>query len=253
MTFIILLTLLFALLLLAAPTLEYTIKWRNKVKRDYLASRGTNHRILIQNGIVILSRKISAFENRKAVLTTQRREFRQKRDSELERCLTMHLVNQELDKIPGIGSVLKDRIISNCFDGTLESLNTVQYVHGIGSEKSYAVSRWAQNMRMRLPQLQQDDFPEKDQILQRFLRLDNVLEQRLTTIRLELHDLEQLSHEAETALKRLSPIKMATFMKAYEKDSEAAEAATRYMIGVYPEWRRMPKWFKTLKEKHGTA
>jgi hypothetical protein len=48
------------------------------------------------------------------------------------------------------------------------------------------------------------------------------------------------------------PITIATFRKAYERDDDA-EAATRYLAGVYPEWRRMPKWFNTLKEKYGTA
>jgi len=46
-------------------------------------------------------------------------------------------------------------------------------------------------------------------------------------------------------LERGSP---STFISSYQGDDIASEEATRYLMGVFPEWRRPPAWFKALTE-----
>ena len=83
-------------------------------------------------------------------------------------------MDKELDKIPGMGRVLKDRIIRRCFNGNLESLTNARiYVHGIGEEKSFAIHRWVRDTRAKMPQLLHTNFPGKSQVLKKYAQLDH--------------------------------------------------------------------------------
>ena len=76
----------------------------------------------------------------------------------METKLTPQIVHTELDRILGIKRVLKKRVIRYCFDGTLESLNHVYHVQGIGQDKSYVSRRWVNRNRALLTQCLQGRF-----------------------------------------------------------------------------------------------
>jgi len=243
--------LLSAILLL--PRVEFRIKLRRRAKADYLHARGTIHRNIIQNCLKNLNRENSGLEGKIRQLKSRRSNLENDRRRELETKLTTQIAHQELERIPGIGPVLKDRIIRSCFDGTLESLNRAGNVRGIGYEKSRAIYQWVRSTRSRIPQLLLGDFSGKSDILKKYVDLDNGIGQELSASNLELQGLQQLRSQASEALDNLRPVSVSTFSKAYKGDDKAAELVTRYLVGVFPEWRSVPEWFKTLVEKYSKA
>ncbi len=167
-----------------------------------------------------------------------------------------HIVDEGLGEVPGIGPVLKERIIKGCFDGTLESLEDLPYLRssgwrlrGIGEEKAQAVSRWARRVKERLPELLQGDFPGKGELIEKYSKLISPLKSQIADIETKLHLLHDLRSKALAELDRLSSVTVLTFFKAYLGNAEASKRATEHLMGIFPEWGKMPDWLKSLIEE----
>ncbi len=246
-----------ALLVAAIPVFQvvrigyFKVKWNRKVNRDFTNARGTLHRNILQNALANLNREVSTINERLAQLTQQRTELQRTRDLELEKILTPQIVSTELTDVPGIGSVLKDRLIKECFNGTLESLNRASSVHGIGHDKGKAVEKWVRQTRRKMPQLLQRDFSGKAPIMKKYADLDENLLREINARHEKLQELQALIGKATTVLNDLKTVSKATFSKAYSGDEQAAETVTHYLNGIFPEWERIPIWYKTLVEKYG--
>ena len=240
-------------LLALAPTIEYQFKLRKRTKVDYMNARGTMLRNIVRNCLVNLNRNISDLESNIRQLKSRTTKLSRQKDKELEVKLTTHIVIRELDKIPGIGRVLTDRIMRLCFDGTLNSLNYIGNIQGIGEEKSYAIRRWVSNTRRKMPQLLRTDIPGKSQIVTKFAVLDRDLEGELKAHDSELANRLHLRNEAVEALDPLESVDASVFLNAHKGDVSSSETVSCYFVGVFPEWRRMPEWFKTLVETYSTV
>jgi prefoldin subunit 5 len=242
------------LFLLLVPTLEFQLKLRRRAKNDYRHARGTTQRVLIESCLENLNREISSLQGKIRQLQSRKSELQIARDNNLELTLTTQIVNKELDTIPGIGKLLKDRILKRCFNGTLDSLvNAQRYVHGIGDEKNSAIRQWVRNTRAKMPQLLHADFPGKHQILTKYAKMDRQIDEELQVTTADHESLQQLKSQSTEALERLRPVDTSTFLKAHQGDEEAAQRVTQYLVGIYPEWKRSPPWFKTLTETYKAA
>lgn len=241
------------IMVLLAPTLEYEIRLRRRAKADYLKARGTIHRQILQTCLSNLEPKISELEAGTLNLLSRRAALENEVKRELEVALTTHVVDKELDQVPGIGSVLKDRIIQRCFDGTLESLSDSRFVPGIGEQKYVVIREWVESTKPKMAQLLLEDFPGKDNVLKKYADLNSGLEQELKVNDLELQRFRQLRSEATSAINGLESVDASTFLAAYRRNGKAAEVVTRYLVGVFPEWGREPNWFKILVEMNKTA
>ncbi len=238
------------LLALLFPSLELWLRLRGRAKNDYLHSRGTLHRNLLQTAITKLDSDITQLRGKVQALTQQRQTIADTRDKELERALTSHIMEQELENVPGIGPVLKERIIRSPYSINLDNLARAGPIKGLGNEKSTAIRRWARNMKAKVPKRLRDDFPGKTEITEKYAVLDSEAEKELSLSSLQLQDLEALRKDAANALAELRMVHASTFLDAYRGDREASEAVTHYLTGVFPEWRSPPQWFKKLTEKY---
>ena len=245
--------LVFILIVFSTPTIINELKLRRRSRNDFLSARGTLHSNIIHNGLVSLDRVVYGLEREAGQLDSRRIILRNERKKALEAKLTSQIVDKELEGIPGIGRVLKERIIRECFDGTLESLNAVGNVQGIGDEKMHAIDQWIKEARLKMPGLLLGDFLGKSDIVGKYADSINKIEQELITNNSECQALQQLKSEAVAALDRLGSVDVSTFIDANRGDGRASEMVTRYLIGAFPEWREMPEWFKTLVEKYGMA
>jgi len=242
------------ILLLFVPTLEYKIKLRRRAKTDYLHARGTHHRNIIQSCLVNLNHVISNLENTIQQLHSRRSALKSEKERELEIKLTTQIVDRNLEDIPGIGGVLKERILRRCFDGTLESLlNARVYVRGIGDEKNYSIFQWVRNTRAKLPQLLRANFSGKSQILTKYAQLDRKTEEEIRVNNSEHERLQHLRGQSLAALDGLGLVNASTFLNAHKGDNEAAKMVTHYLVGVFPEWKRRPQWFTTLIKTYNEA
>ena len=234
------------------PSIEFRLKIWLKARNDYKTARGTMHARILRKCLSNLWLKIRETENdlEKAVLHERRLINDRKR--KLETAATTYLVNLEFTRIPGIGPVLKERVMRLCFDGTLQSLRRAYIVEGIGETKAYAINRWVNQAQVKLPRILRGTFPHKDEINKRYDRLDKEIRQRILDIKNHLQGMRELEEKSSSELAKLQKIRISTFVQSYKGNIEASNAVTNYLLGCFPEWRRVPDWFKILTETYSS-
>ena len=240
-----------AIIVLALPKLEYEIRILRKARFDHLNARGTLHRTLIKKSLKNLDAKIKVTKAEIEQLNYRKNILAAEEQRELERTLSTIIVHNELDSISGIGPVLKERIIHSCFDGTLSSLRRASGVRGIGEEKYGAILYWIRTKEALMPVLLKNDFPGKREITQRYAETERNLITELEKNHKQLTEMIELRTLSAAELTKLTPISTVTFIKAYKGDKQAAEKATQYLLGTFPEWSKTPTWFETLVVTYG--
>jgi hypothetical protein len=238
-------------LVLTAPRIEFTLQMRAQARRSYTRSRGTQHLHTITSCLPHLQRTITEVESKIQHLEAENRKVALTKQRELEDTLTMHLVTGELDQIPGIGTELRDRVLKLCFNGTLESLYQAPFVYGVGENRGWAIHCWVKETRMRLPDLLTGTFPGKTDIAVKYRGREKQVQHGLRANQETLRALRQLERTVVSTRIAWSTVSPSTFYDAYRGEKEAATAVTSYLIGAYPEWGRMPEWYKTLVETFG--
>lgn len=240
-----------AFLVLAASRIEYALQLRAQAERSYTRSRGTQHLRAISSCLPRLQRTITEVESKIRHLEAENRRLTFAKQRELEGTLTMHLVQRELDRIPGVGPELRYRVLKQCFNGTLESLYQAPFVYGVGENRGWSIHCWVKETRQRLPALLTGDFPGKTDIAVKYRRQERQVHHELRANQEKLRALQQLKRTAATTRSAWETVGPATFYDAYRGKREAVDAVTRYLIGVYPEWGRVPEWYETLIETFG--
>jgi hypothetical protein len=235
------------------PRIEYEVNIFRKARFDHLNSRGTIHKKLIKKGLVKIDLEIKEAKRRLQQLNLEKSNMALEENRELENTLSTIIVNTELDDVPGIGPVLKERIIRSCFDGTIESLRRAGNVRGIGEEKYHAILHWVNTKSSLMPQLLRKDFPGKNEIIRKYSESEKNIVRELEKVGQELKEMTELRELSNAELAKLKPVSTFAFLKAYKGDREAAEKVTQYLLGAFPEWSKIPEWFETLMTKYGTA
>ena len=61
-----------------------------------------------------------------------------------------------------------------------------------------------------------------------------------------------LNFEAQAVfhINKLEKVSPSLFIRSYKGDDVASEEATNYLMGIFPEWRRTPEWFKALTDRY---
>lgn len=239
------------ILMLLLPSIDFHIKIWLKARSDYKNARGTMHLKLLKECLVNLRLKIKETKNNLEDLRTYREELITARQKELEAAAVIYLVNLDFTNIPGIGPVLKDRVMRRCFDGTLESLRRAWIVYGIGEERAHAINVWVNQAQRKLPIILEGEFPGKEGINKKYDQLEKETNQRINDIEMLLKDMLKLEERAVNELALLEKVKTSTFLKSYKGDVDASNAVTNYLLGCFPEWGKIPDWFKTLMENYG--
>lgn len=237
--------------MLLFPSIEFRLKLWLKARDDYRTARGTMHLNLLKECLSNLRLKIKETTNDLESAKQYRTDLVNEKKKELEVAATIYLVNLEFTSIPGIGPVLKDRVMRTCFDGTLQSLRRAWTVYGIGEERAYAIAVWVNQAQRKLPLILEGKFPGKDEINKKYDQLERETDQYIMNTEMLLRDMLELKKRATNELKRLEKVKISTFLKSYKGDSDASKDVTNYLLGSFPEWGRIPDWFKTLIEKYG--
>ncbi len=122
---------LIALLYLLITRLRLLSNYR----REYLSTRGAHHLSIIKSTLRNLQNRIKQLKSK---ITQKQGELDQilgKQQSDFEQYLAGQIVEKKLINVPGIGKILRDDIITYCFDGTISSLLEAHRLRGIGPEK----------------------------------------------------------------------------------------------------------------------
>jgi len=234
------------ILLIIYLTREYPL-WQ-EASKDYAASRGTAHkksllkaRDIVKNRLNTLGGSIKEEENKAKQLSVER-------GRRIEAAAATLIVRNEF-KVPGIGDKLKERILAQCFNGSLSSLYNASRVHGIGPQKADAIRQWIRWAEQRQRLLIQAGFPGKKEIEKEYERRESESSERLVSLRSDAFQSKKLLSQIDEGLHSLLNISSSTFRKALKGDEEAASKVARYILGVYPDWEEEPLWFSEAMEQ----
>jgi len=223
---------------------------RNYGKYDYDSARGTHHKKIIETKYTKL--KVDVDKTRNQLLSAQNtlKTIISEKDLKLEKRITTIIFENEFTNINGIGSVLRDRIRRQCFNGTLDSLRYASSVQGIGDEKRYDINQWISRTRQKLPQLLKGEFQGKQSINKEYTKKIQDANRIIDVLTNDFNPKNELRKTVALELVKLSKVKLSTFVASYNGDQEASQIVTEYLLGCFPEWRTMPLWFKTLTEHY---
>ncbi len=238
-------------LVLVAAVIWFRLAWvqrrvNKKAHADYSLSRGTLHARQLHAGIAKTEISVRPLIVERERITAAIDALARNELQQLREALASALVDTVLPEIRGIGTRLKDRIVEACFDGTLESLNDVQHVPGVGADTALAIQTWIQGLQNQLPQLLKDDFEGKTEILERFGADRAALRAKRVQLERAIQQKTDMLTQAKLKLTTLENATPAMYRRALLGDVRAAERVAAHTIGVFPEWEDAPEWFDQL-------
>jgi hypothetical protein len=246
------LILILAILLLLSPKIIYWFKIYIRARSDYLQARGTYHLQQMRTPLRKLKGRIKELKSEENQLIVKIKNLKEERSKKLLEALTRIVIQNQFTNIKGVGPTLQQRILTQCFDGTLQSLKKVSGVRGIGGEKYYAICQWINTIESKLPDLLKQDFSNKNLIIEEYNRLGLSLNINLKNARKEIAELITLRDISLKAKGDLEKVKISHFIKSYRFDEETSDSVNKYLQGVFPEWGKIPNWYKTLISQYGS-
>lgn len=247
-----LLSFIFAMFFLLSPKIIYWFRIYIHARSDYLQARGTYHLQQIKIPLRKLKEKINKLNSEEGQLIAKIKNLREERSVKLLEALTRFIVQNQFTNIKGVGPTLRQRILAHCFDGTLQSLKRANAVRGIGGEKYYAICQWVSEVESRLPVLLKESFSNKNSIIEEYNQLGLSLNIHLNNIRKEITESMELRISSLKAKDSLEKVKISHFIKSYHFNKEASKIVNEYLQGIFPEWGKIPLWFKTLISQYGS-
>jgi len=228
--------------------IELIIRKGLLVNKEYKNSRGTIHKKLLQTHLKKLTNLISKEEKLLKKHNSEKDKIQSRKNQDLEVAATRYIFNQNFTSIPGIGKTLKGRVERSVFKGTLDSLNRSYAVDGIGDVKYHAISNWINNTKRRMPKIIESNFIGKKVILKKFAKQLSSIGKKISDVEKRTQPLNDLEIIAESELGKLKEVSSSTFGRSYDGNKNASDRVTEYQYGLFPEWKRMPIWFKNLVE-----
>jgi len=233
-------------LIALAPWIAEERRITAKARADHARSRGTHHAKQLREAIRQHERALEPLRSERRRLQGKLSGLEQKKQAELQRALTISLINGSFVQIPGIGPKLKDRIMQTCFDGTLESLLGAYRVYGVGQEKSFAIRSWVHQMKRQFERSLQEDFTGKSGIHSKYSARSEELACELEAMSSRIARREKVIEAAEKHVRPLEGITPKAFCKALRGDQAAAERVGAHSVGAFAEWEPLPKWFRVI-------
>lgn len=220
---------------------------RSVARKDFKLSRGTQHLKQIRLSLQILNKKMQAFSIKLNNLEGNIDKLEEELSEKLYRALSVYLIKTQFCEIEGIGSKLKNAIINEYTNCTIDSLYLAyERINGIGEQKQWVISDWVNTIKKQLTTLSKQDFPNKEKITKEYKTRISNLKNQYNEIKDRLSLLNNVKKMAFSEEKRLSKISVSHFIKAYKNNKEASLLVNEHIKGVFPEWSPMPDWFKTL-------
>ena len=243
--------LLALLLIMVIPPLLGWSRLLRRARRDYRLARGTHHLNQIIQSLNKIDAELVTLETTLKKIRKDINNLEVQRQRKLRAAATRHIVETRLIEADGIGPAIRDRIIDECFDGTLQSLKKAQRVYGVGEEKYWAILMWVDKMDVEVERLLSSQFPNKAEISQECNRQKSQLTQRLSRIEDRIEFLSQTRKKASDVRNRLGEVKLSHFRKSYGGDVKASEVVNEYIKGAFAEWQPVPLWYKDLISEFG--
>ena len=220
-------------------------------RKEYLSTRGAHHLSIIKSALPNLEHKKKQLKSKITQKQSVLDQILFKQQSDFEQHLAEQIVEKKLINVPGIGKILRDDIITYCFDGTVSSLLEANRLRGIGPEKYLNIYVFADDVELDISKKITTRFPGRANIEAKYETRIKTLRNIISKLSSELRPLEKLYATANDEKLKLGTIKVMDFVKASKGDSNSSQQVTKFINGVFAEWDKIPDWFRTLVSKFG--
>jgi len=234
--------------------LWHRLTLHRQARLDHERARGSVHLQMLRQAQARLEADWLANQTELKQLEQDRAVVQAQCDEDLISALSRHLVMTRLDEVRGIGSKTKADIIRDVFDGHLEDLRSAGWITGISEARQRAINEWILTYRRQFPQLLQEEFPSKRQILNHYRPRLEDLDGPIGQLRARRDELVALREAVSDALSQLWRVTVQDFVAALRDPSNAAavNAVQGYLNGAYAEWEPMPEWFRRACQRQET-
>lgn len=233
------------------PDWLYKSRRRRIAKNHYSRTRGTQHFKLLNQSLKKIREAIDQSYKASSKLKRLFSIADEEQNTEIKKIITDWIVYSKLTEVSGIGRKMRDRIISECFDGTLESIGNAWRVSGVGGMKEEAIDDWLATWNRKLPGLMKQDFDGRSEIVQKYEQKRQDLSQQLKLLDRQMVDLKGLAEKAESKVEILHRITARDFVKCFVRDEGNFKAVNSYITGIFPGWESEPGWYKQIVDQFG--
>lgn len=237
------LILLISIIILISPRFRKWAAMRKQAKAEYVSARGFHHLKLLKSAVKQRSIQIAQLQNEKANWEKKLKSTQVEFQNDLSQALVKYIAKNKLSEVPGIGSVLSDRIYYQVYQGKLSDFRNASNVNGVGQEKQWAIDRWVTKYENALPSLIQKDFPGKRKIEEEYHARIQGIDGQISSNKIVLNNLLVLRDKANKELAWLEKVKPSDFVPGEQTKSSAIERISQFSAGVFPEWEDLPVWF----------
>jgi len=214
---------------------------------DYQNARGTAHLNMLLD---THGRYTLVFNNNLRELEILKREYNSlisKKENELLTALSRHIINNELTEVRGIGTRLKDTILSKVFKTRLDDLSSFDTLIDINETIQNSIWHWVKKKKLEINTRMKRIFPNKQLILNKYQaeeekikinieKLDKFLIKIgiiLDQLQVYIGDLQEISEDYFFQM-----LKTPNFIEVNKINS--------YIKGIFSEWEQPPLWFQKL-------
>lgn len=220
-------------------------------RKEYLSTRGGQHLSIIKSSLPNLQNRIKQLKSKIKQKQAELDQILGKQRSDFEQYLAEQIVEKKLINVPGIGKILRDDIVTYCFDGSISSLLEAHRLRGIGPEKHYNIREFVNQAEDDISKRITTRFPGRDNIEAKYETRIRTLRNIISKLSSELRPLEKLYTIASDEKSKLDTINVMDFVKASKGNSDSSRRVTAFINGVFAEWEKMPDWFRTLVSEFG--
>ena len=220
-----------------------------KAIKDYYSSRGKKQLKKINHCLKILEKQRIKLKTEIVQLKTEIDIANMQMNDELVQALSNHIINENFYKT-NIPKNIIERIVYQCFEGTLNSLRYAENVSGVGPVRMEAICKWIDKWESRMPDLLAGDFPNKTKIIKKFTEKENSLKDKLFKANESIAEIDYIEEYAKAAKEQLSKVKIVHFINAYKQNIKAMQKTNILLRGLFFEWELVPEWFAKLTSKY---
>lgn len=219
---------------------------RKQARIDYEQARGSSHQRILAEARKRIERRKKELEQRVDDLQRQLDELNVAYQAELKRELELHIINTRFQEVEGIGSSLRTRIFNTLHPTCFADLHYASTVPGVGEGRMTAIMSWINNYNQQMCQLLAKPFPGSDVIERRYSDRKSTLQVGREQTQKALVNTRQQITEIDHQLSWLKVISPNTYIDAARGNVNAQAQIERHIIGVFPEWKPIPTWFKEI-------
>ena len=226
-------------------------RWRKRrAAQDYRNARGSVHRATFEQAANRLKKRLEASKQALDQHNRALHQVKNKRDAALNQALSRYIVEMYLTEIYGIGTALRNRILSRVFRNNLDDLRSAsRLINGIGEHKQRAINQWIYKYKRQFPTMLQTEFPGKTEVMQKYAAPIKKLETEIARVVAAQSAVQEVLKSVQVAIEQLSSVTEKDFYQALLAPDNVDPSLEHYRVGVFAPWEPAPEWFKLAINK----